>query len=97
MRQGLSRTVFIYYSFSSIVFRSFPQTNTVVKIPTIIGIREKTTFGLYMDNSLSLVRIFKDMHEFLHKTYFLQVVLGLVYLIGKKTFTFDDKLDILGF
>ncbi len=50
-----------------------------------------------MDDHLSSAKTFEDMFQFLHKTYFPQVAFGPVYLTGKKTFAFDDKLDILGF
>lgn len=64
---------------------------------TIISIKEKTIFGLYIDDHLSLIKTFEDMYQFLHETYFLHIAFGLVYLIGKKMFPFNDKLDMLGF
>lgn len=64
---------------------------------TIIDIRDKALFDLYIDNNLSLVKTFADIFKFLYKTYFTYILFGLIYLIKKKTFIFDDKLDILGF
>lgn len=52
---------------------------------------------MYIDNYLSLARTFANIFKFLHEIYFSYVVFGPVYLIGKKTFAFDDKFDILGF
>lgn len=66
-------------------------------MPIIMGIGENTTFGFYIDNYLSLAKTFKDMHEFLHKTYFLQVAFGSVYLTRKETFAFNNRFNILGF
>lgn len=37
------------------------------------------------------------MFQFLYKTYFSYIAFRPVYLTKKKTFAFDDKLDILGF
>lgn len=64
---------------------------------TIIGIGDKVQFDLYIDNYFSLAKTFADMFKFLHEIYFLCVLFGFIYLIGKKTFTFDNKLDILSF
>lgn len=54
-------------------------------------------FGLYIDDHLSLAKSFADIFKFLHKIYFLYIVFGLVYFIGKKIFIFDNKLNILDF
>lgn len=37
------------------------------------------------------------MFIFLYKTYLLQMIFELVYIIRKKIFEFNDKFDILGF
>lgn len=97
MGQGLSKAASTYSQFTDIVLGPLPQTSMVVRMPTIIGTRKKTTFSLYMDDHLSSAKIFKDMYEFLHETYFPRVAFGPVYLTGKKTFAFDDRLDILSF
>lgn len=41
-----------------------------------------------MNNHLGSAKIFK---------HFSRITFGSVYFTGKKTFTFDNKLDILGF
>lgn len=97
MGQGLTRAAHTYSQFSNIIFGPLPKTDKVPRMPTIIGTGDKTLFGLYMNDYLSLTRTFGDMFKFLHKIYFSYVVFGPVYLIRKKIFAFDDKLDILGF
>lgn len=97
MGQGLTGAESTYSQFSDIVFGPLPQTDKVPRMPKIIDTGDKASFGLYMDDHLSSARTFADMFKFLHETYFPRVVFGPVYLTGKKTFAFDDKLDILGF
>lgn len=63
----------------------------------IIDIGDKTMFGLYINDHLSLAKIFVDVFKFLHEIYFLHITFGPVYLTGKKIFVFNNKLDILGF
>lgn len=97
MGQSLIGVVSTYFQFLDIVFKLLPQTNKVAKIPIIIEIRDKALFDLYIDDYLSLAKTFTDIFKFLYKTYFLHIIFGLVYLIGKKTFAFNVKLDILSF
>lgn len=66
-------------------------------MPTIIGTRKNSSFGLYMDDHLGSAKTFGNMFQFLHETYCFYDVFGPVYLTEKKTFAFDDNLDILGF
>lgn len=80
MRQGLSKSASTYFQFLEIVFRFFPQIDTVAKIPTIKDTEEKTTFVTYMDNHLSLAKTFKDMYKFLHKYIFCMLQLELIIL-----------------
>ena len=97
MGQGLTEAASMYSQFSDIVFGPLPQINKVARIPTIIGTGDKVLFGLYIDNHSSSAKTFADMFKFLHEIYFLRVVFGSVYLTEKKTFAFDDELDILDF
>lgn len=66
-------------------------------MPIIIDTRNKVLSALYMDDYLSLGKIFADIFKFLHETYFPHVIFSQVYSIGKNLFAFDDKFDILGF
>lgn len=66
-------------------------------MPTIIGTRKKTTFSLYLDNHLSSVKTFQDMHKFLCEIFFPRIAFNFVYLIKKKTLAFDDRFNILSF
>lgn len=97
MGQGLTGFASTYSRFSDIVFGPLPPTNEVLRMPTIIGTGKNSSFGLYMDDHLGSAKTFEDMIQFLHETYFPRVAFEPVYLTGKKTFAFDDKLDILGF
>lgn len=87
----------IYSQFSDIVFKPLSKTNKVPRISIIIDIGDKTLFGLYINNHLSLAEIIADIFKFLHEIYFLHIAFGLVYLTGKKIFVFNNKLNILGF
>lgn len=50
-----------------------------------------------MDDHLGSAKIFEDIFQFLYKTYFFYILFRPVYFTRKKTFVFDNKLDILGF
>ena len=97
MGQDLTGAASTYFQFSDIVFGPLPPTNKVFRMPTIIDTGKKESFGLYVDDHLSSAKTFEDMFQFLHETYFPFVAFGPVYPTRKKTFEFDDKLDILGF
>ncbi len=97
MGQSLTGATSTYSQFSDIVFGPLSATNKVLRMPTIIGTGKNASFGLYVDDHSSSAKTFENMFQFLHETYFPQVAFGPVFLTGKKTFAFDDKLDILSF
>lgn len=97
MGQGLIGAAFTYFYFSDIVFGPLSPTNKILRMPTIIETGKNLSFGLYMDDHLSLAKTFGNMFQFLHETYCFCNVFGPIYLTEKKTFTFNNKLDILGF
>lgn len=66
-------------------------------MPIIISTRKYASSGLYIVNHLMLAKTFKYIFSFLNKSYFSYITFKLVYLTRKKTFIFDNKLNILGF
>lgn len=63
----------------------------------IISNEKNPSFNLYRKDFLCLTMIIKDRFTFLYKTYIFYFVFKLVYFSKKKTFAFDNKLNILDF
>lgn len=80
----MTRAVSTYFQFLDIIFGQLSLINKVLKIQIIISIEKNTSFRLYMNNHLSLAKIFKNMFWFLHKNYFLFVTFKPIYLLKKK-------------
>ncbi len=64
---------------------------------TLLKIRKNTTFSIYMNDHVALIRIFDSMFEFLHKQYFSRIIFESMYLFEHKTVIMSNNLDLLKF
>lgn len=97
IEQSLIKAISTYFLFSDIVFRLRLPIDKMLRMRTIIDIKKNAFFCLYKDDHRSSTRSFQDMFLFLYETYFARLMFQLVYLTGKKTYAFDEKLIILRF
>lgn len=98
MSQELKRATHIYFQFSNLIFDSLSANEVRVRrMITILSIKKKTTFSIYMNDHVVSVRIFDSMFEFLHKQYFSRVIFESVYLSEHKTMIMSDNLELLEF
>lgn len=68
----------------------------ISQIPTLIGVRQKDSFSVYINDYIRVVKTFDTIYTFLYNSYFLRVVFDLMYLLGKKIRAFIDNLELLG-
>lgn len=85
--------------FMDIVFRPLPAVNrgTEQEQPSLIGVRDRNSFGVFIDDHLSVAECFDEMYEFLHQSYFPRVAFRPMYLTRPKTFTFSKGLEMVSF
>lgn len=97
MEQGLKDAAHIYSQFTNTVFELLPKMQNIWQIPTLIGVCQKNSFSVYINDYIRAVKIFDAMYTFLYNSYFLRVVFNLMYLLEKKIRAFIDNLELLGF
>lgn len=95
--QGLKGAAHTYSQFTDTVFGPLPKVQDIPRMPTLIGVRQEDSFGVYMDDHIGAAKTFDAMYAFLRDSYFPRVAFGPVYLSGKKTKAFMDTLELLGF
>ena len=66
-------------------------------MPILIEVRQKDSFGVFMDDHIRVAKTFDAMYAFLSDRYFPRVAFRPVYLLGKKTKAFMDTLELLEF
>jgi len=98
MSQELKRATHIYSQFLNLIFDSLSANEVRVRrMITILSIKKKTAFSIYMNDHVVSVRIFDSMFEFLHKQYFSRVIFESVYLSEHKTVIMSENLELLEF
>lgn len=96
--QGLKNALHIYAQYLDLMFGHLPPDNKKTnKYQLLIGDHRNAAFTLFVDDYVGLATIFDAMFEFLHTKYFLRCAFGPIYLAPKKTHTFTNQLDFIGF
>lgn len=86
-----------YSQFTYTVFGLLQKVQNILQIPTFIGVRQKDSSSVYINDYIRAVKTFNAMYTILYNNYFLRVAFGLMYLLGKKIRAFIDNLELLGF
>ena len=79
MGQGLKGAAYTFSQFIDTVFGPLPKVQDIPRMSTLIGVRQKDLFGMYIDNYIGAAKTFDVMYTFLSDSYFLKVAFGSVY------------------
>ena len=98
MGQGLKGASFTYSQYGDLVFGPLPPNSQgVVRMPSILGDHGDTAFLIYIDNYGASATTFDELFDFLHTKYFPRCAFGPVYLAPAKTILFGSSMELLGF
>ena len=87
----------MYLQWENMIFDSLLKTKTSEALFIIINLNNLSAFTLFMNNHITVLTGFKNIIKFLHMKYFSRVAFRPIYLTGKKTFVFINKLKIIDF
>lgn len=73
------------------------QAQATERLKGVIGRNKNAAFSIYMVDHVASAWGFDVVYEFPATKYFPRVAFGPVYLSGKKTRVFNDRIEILGY